>query len=112
MATSGPTFRARFSYARAHIEPDGVALSFLLEAIGPGTERLAAVGPDDGLALVGPLGIGFREPADGTRALLVGGGIWGRAAALPPRGPEATVLARLPQPPTHRRRPSAASRRW
>ena len=32
-------------------------------------------GAGDGLALVGPLGIGFRPPADGTRPLLVGGGI-------------------------------------
>jgi NAD(P)H-flavin reductase len=70
-----PYLPRAFSYARAHAEPDGVALSFLLEAIGPGTERLAALRPDDGLALVGPLGIGFREPAEGTRALLVGGGI-------------------------------------
>jgi dihydroorotate dehydrogenase electron transfer subunit len=70
-----PYLPRAFSYARAHIEPDGVALSFLLEAIGPGTERLAAVRPDDGLALVGPLGIGFRPPPDGFRPILVGGGI-------------------------------------
>jgi NAD(P)H-flavin reductase len=31
--------------------------------------------PDEGLALVGPLGIGFRPPAEGTHPLLVGGGI-------------------------------------
>ena len=31
--------------------------------------------PDDGLALVGPLGIGFRPPPDGFRPMLVGGGI-------------------------------------
>ena len=30
---------------------------------------------DEGLALVGPLGVGFRPPAGGTRAILVGGGI-------------------------------------
>jgi NAD(P)H-flavin reductase len=29
----------------------------------------------DGLRLVGPLGIGFRAPAPGRRALLVGGGV-------------------------------------
>jgi NAD(P)H-flavin reductase len=52
-----------------------VELSFLLEAIGPGTERLAELREGEGLALVGPLGIGFREPAAGSRPLLVGGGI-------------------------------------
>jgi dihydroorotate dehydrogenase electron transfer subunit len=53
----------------------GIALSFLLEAIGPGTDRLAELAPEEGLALVGPLGVGFRPPAEGTRPLLVGGGI-------------------------------------
>ncbi len=70
-----PYLPRAFSYARAHVEPDGVALSFLLEAIGPGTERLGALRPDEGLALVGPLGIGFRAPPDGFRPILVGGGI-------------------------------------
>jgi dihydroorotate dehydrogenase electron transfer subunit len=70
-----PYLPRAFSYARACVEDDGVALDFLLEAVGPGTQRLSELGPDDGLALVGPLGIGFRPPANGTRALLVGGGI-------------------------------------
>jgi NAD(P)H-flavin reductase len=70
-----PYLPRAFSYARTHEEPDGVALSFLLEAVGPGTERLAALGPDEGLALVGPLGIGFRAPPEGFRPILVGGGI-------------------------------------
>jgi dihydroorotate dehydrogenase electron transfer subunit len=95
-----PYLPRAFSYARARLEGgadrgtqapgrdegeargdgdrgDGcaVALDFLLEAVGPGTERLARMSPDEHLALVGPLGIGFRPPADGTRALLVGGGI-------------------------------------
>jgi dihydroorotate dehydrogenase electron transfer subunit len=70
-----PYLPRAFSYARARAEADGLALDFLLEAVGPGTQRLSELGPDDGLALVGPLGIGFRQPADGTRALLVGGGI-------------------------------------
>ena len=70
-----PYLPRAFSYARARAEADGVALDFLLEAVGPGTERLAEMAPDEELALVGPLGIGFRPPADGTRPLLVGGGI-------------------------------------
>ena len=70
-----PYLPRAFSYARAHVEPDGVSLGFLLEAIGPGTERLSQLAPDAGLALVGPLGIGFRPPPDGFRPILVGGGI-------------------------------------
>jgi NAD(P)H-flavin reductase len=70
-----PYLPRAFSYARARAESDGVSLDFLLEAIGPGTERLAELGPEEGLALVGPLGVGFRPPAEGTRPLLVGGGI-------------------------------------
>jgi dihydroorotate dehydrogenase electron transfer subunit len=70
-----PYLPRAFSYARARVEADGVALDFLLEAVGPGTERLSELGPDEDLALVGPLGIGFRPPAEGTRPLLVGGGI-------------------------------------
>lgn len=70
-----PYLPRAFSYARARPGPEGVELSFLLEAIGPGTERLAELRPGEGLALVGPLGIGFREPAAGSRRLLVGGGI-------------------------------------
>ena len=74
-ADERPYLPRAFSYARAYPEPDGVALSFLLEAIGPGTERLAALGPDEELELVGPLGIGFRPPPAGFRPILVGGGI-------------------------------------
>ena len=70
-----PYLARAFSYARARVERDGLALSFLLEAVGPGTERLSELAPDEGLALLGPLGVGFRPPADGTRPLLVGGGI-------------------------------------
>jgi len=70
-----PYLPRAFSYARARAEPDGLALGFLLEAIGPGTARLSALEPDEELAVVGPLGIGFRPPDPGTRPLLVGGGI-------------------------------------
>ena len=65
-----PYLPRAFSHARAH--EDG-RLDFLLEAVGPGTERLADAEPGENLLLVGPLGIGFRRPE--ARALLVGGGI-------------------------------------
>jgi dihydroorotate dehydrogenase electron transfer subunit len=78
-----PYLPRAFSYARARAmdaaregERGGVELSFLLEAIGPGTERLGSLEPGEGLALVGPLGMGFRPaPEDRDRLLLVGGGI-------------------------------------
>jgi dihydroorotate dehydrogenase electron transfer subunit len=64
-------------------------LRFLLEDVGPGTHRLVALGPGDGLWLLGPLGRGFRAPEGGFGAaahgvgasgggrepLLVGGGV-------------------------------------
>ena len=48
-------------------------LGFLFEPIGPGTRALAELGPGDKLAVLGPLGNGFR--LDVERPLLVGGGI-------------------------------------
>jgi dihydroorotate dehydrogenase electron transfer subunit len=68
-----PYLPRAFSFARVRDESDGALLEFLLEAIGPGTERLAELEPGEGLALVGPLGIGFRTGSG--RPVLVGGGI-------------------------------------
>jgi dihydroorotate dehydrogenase electron transfer subunit len=65
-----PYLPRAFSYARATES----ALAFLLEAIGPGTERLAELETGDGVWATGPLGIGFTGPERG-RAVLVGGGI-------------------------------------
>jgi dihydroorotate dehydrogenase electron transfer subunit len=48
-------------------------LAFLLEAIGPGTQALAAVEAGDEIHVFGPLGNGFR--LDAEKPLLVGGGI-------------------------------------
>jgi NAD(P)H-flavin reductase len=84
-----PYLPRAFSYARANDS----ALAFLLEAIGPGTERLAALETGDGVWVTGPLGVGFTEPPRG-RALLVGGGI-GAAPLLCWRdalGPDTTTL--------------------
>jgi dihydroorotate dehydrogenase electron transfer subunit len=75
-ATQRPYLARAFSVCRAV----GPRLDFLVEDIGPGTRRLAVLGPGDGLWLVGPLGIGFSPPAElsaageEARALLVGGG--------------------------------------
>jgi len=53
----------------------GARLEFMLEAVGPGTERLWELAAGDGLLVTGPLGIGFTAPAAGRRALLCGGGV-------------------------------------
>ena len=54
---------------------DDGTLEFLLEDVGPGTRRLCALRPGDGLWILGPLGSGFAPPRDGRRPLLVGGGV-------------------------------------
>ena len=53
----------------------GAYLQFMLEDVGPGTQRLCELRAGDGLGLVGPLGQGFRAARQGRRALLVGGGV-------------------------------------
>jgi dihydroorotate dehydrogenase electron transfer subunit len=67
-----PYLPRAFSHAR--VREDG-SLDFLLEAVGPGTERLAELKIGEGVWLTGPLGIGFRPPSEGRTPLLVGGGI-------------------------------------
>jgi len=88
-AEGRPYLPRAFSFARCN----DAALAFLLEAIGPGTSRLAELEQDDGVWVTGPLGVGFTEPERG-RALLVGGGI-GAAPLLTWRdqlGPETSTL--------------------
>jgi len=48
---------------------------FLLEDVGPGTNRLCELEASDRLWVLGPLGTGFTPSRDGRRALLVGGGV-------------------------------------
>ena len=89
-ADERPYLPRAFSYARAR---EG-ELSFLLEVVGPGTARLAELSPGEGLGLVGPLGMGWRPPHEGTRPVLVGGGI-GTAPLVclqDELGPEAPVM--------------------
>lgn len=80
-ADERPYLPRAFSYARwrtvrqSRRSPNGGEAHFLLEDVGPGTRRLCELRPDDGLWSLGPLGAGFSEPAPGTRALLVGGGV-------------------------------------
>jgi NAD(P)H-flavin reductase len=71
-----------------------VELQFLLEAVGPGTVRLAELGPGDGLSLVGPLGRGFTPPRGHRRPILVGGGVGIAPLAIwqDELGPQTAVL--------------------
>jgi len=66
-----PFLPRAFSVLRA----TAAGLEFMLEAVGPGTERLCELRSGDGLWLTGPLGLGFRAPPDGRDALLCGGGV-------------------------------------
>jgi dihydroorotate dehydrogenase electron transfer subunit len=66
-----PYLPRAFSVARWR---DGEA-HYLLEDVGPGTNRLCELQAGDELLVLGPLGQGFRAPRDGRRALLVGGGV-------------------------------------
>ena len=68
-----PFLPRAFSVLRA---PAATAeLQFLIEDVGPGTNRLCELGSGDGLVLVGPLGRGFTAPRDDRTPLLVGGGV-------------------------------------
>jgi NAD(P)H-flavin reductase len=66
-----PFLPRAFSVLRAHENQ----LHFLIEDIGPGTNRLCELEPGQELLLVGPLGNGFSPPREGREPLLVGGGV-------------------------------------
>jgi dihydroorotate dehydrogenase electron transfer subunit len=66
-----PYLPRAFSVARW---ADGEA-HYLLEDVGPGTNRLCELGAGDEVWVLGPLGKGFSAPADGRRSVLVGGGV-------------------------------------
>lgn len=72
-----PYLPRAFSFARVLSGGSGAPrLQFLLEAIGPGTERLGEAAAGEQMLLTGPLGLGFAAPPRGpSGAILVGGGI-------------------------------------
>jgi dihydroorotate dehydrogenase electron transfer subunit len=71
-----PFLPRAFSVMRAGADPGGgIELQFLIEDVGPGTERLCELEPGEDLLLVGPLGRGFEPPRGERRPLLVGGGV-------------------------------------
>jgi len=70
-ADERPLLPRAFSVARH----TGGEAHYLLEDVGPGTKRLGELAPGEQVWALGPLGQGFAPPAEGVRALLVGGGI-------------------------------------
>jgi NAD(P)H-flavin reductase len=74
-----PYLPRAFSVAEATSTDSGIRLDFLVEDVGPGTERLAALSSGEGLWVTGPLGRPFSRPreleAGISGAILVGGGI-------------------------------------
>src|SRR5438874_7353662 len=74
-----PYLPRAFSVATAESAEGGLRLDFLVEAVGPGTERLAGLRPDECLWVTGPLGRPFSTPhdlaAEAAGAIVVGGGI-------------------------------------
>jgi dihydroorotate dehydrogenase electron transfer subunit len=74
-----PFLPRALSVAEATNVDGGVRLDFLIEAVGPGTERLGELVTGERVWLNGPLGNGFSEPRElapgAAGAILVGGGI-------------------------------------
>ncbi len=66
-----PYLARAFSFARRRVGES----HFLLEDVGPGTNRLCELREGDGVWALGPLGKGFEPPTQRRRALLVGGGV-------------------------------------
>ena len=78
--SSGRPYLPRaFSVAEAEVTGRGVRLDFLVEDVGPGTERLASLRQGERLWVMGPLGRPFSHPRElnpeSAGAILVGGGI-------------------------------------
>jgi dihydroorotate dehydrogenase electron transfer subunit len=80
VADAGPAVSSRLvSDSETKGEVSGVRLDFLIEGIGPGTDRLCELALGEGVWVNGPLGNSFSPPrelsAGAAGAILVGGGI-------------------------------------
>jgi dihydroorotate dehydrogenase (NAD+) catalytic subunit len=80
VADADPLSSSRLvAHGETKSELGGVRLDFLLEGIGPGTERLCALEPGELVWVNGPLGNAFSSAAElapgAAGAILVGGGI-------------------------------------
>lgn len=76
---SRPFLPRALSVAETAPAAKGIRLDFLIEGIGPGTDRLCELEPGERVHLNGPLGNSFSVPKelspDAAGAILVGGGI-------------------------------------
>lgn len=89
----GDDERPHLPRAFSYLEHKHGVASFMLEAVGPGTARLAELAAGDSVWLTGPLGNGFGvDAAQSSRAILCGGGV-----GIPPLG--ALQRALLPGAP-------------
>jgi NAD(P)H-flavin reductase len=74
-----PFLPRAISVAETGPAADGVRLDFLVEGVGPGTDRLCELQAGEGVWVTGPLGNAFSEPRElrqgAAGAILVGGGI-------------------------------------
>jgi dihydroorotate dehydrogenase (NAD+) catalytic subunit len=70
-----PFLPRALSVADAEPAGDDVRLDFLVEGIGPGTDRLCELASGERVWVNGPLGNGFSDPNAAAGAILVGGGI-------------------------------------
>jgi dihydroorotate dehydrogenase (NAD+) catalytic subunit len=74
-----PFLPRALSVAEAGPAAEGVRLDFLVEGVGPGTDRLCDLEEGEGVWVTGPLGNAFPVPQDANPdaagAILVGGGI-------------------------------------
>jgi dihydroorotate dehydrogenase (NAD+) catalytic subunit len=74
-----PFLPRAISVAETSAAKDGVRLDFLVEGVGPGTDRLCELETGEGVWVTGPLGNSFSTPKqvnpDAAGAILVGGGI-------------------------------------
>jgi dihydroorotate dehydrogenase electron transfer subunit len=74
-----PFMPRAISVAEAAPAKEGVRLDFLVEGVGPGTDRLCQLEAGEEVCLVGPLGNSFATPKQvnpaAAGAILVGGGI-------------------------------------
>ncbi len=86
---------ARWARGEAH---------FLLEDVGPGTNRLCELRVGDGLWALGPLGVGFHLAPSGRRAILIGGGVGIAPLAILQDALEGAAPGPGPGPPPRRNR--------
>ena len=88
MAGGGRPYLPRaISVAETGLAAAGVRLDFLIDDVGPGTERLRALEEGEEVWVTGPLGNAFGEPAEvagaaAAGAILVGGGVGAAPLAL------------------------------